>query len=418
MFSALEAGVDTFPRFAMLPFGSFFEELDFDDEPPARERRGPRFGRRDAAEEDTHHGGGGGGGGTGDFYDDPPRRARIEFRRIAVLAAALVVLLIFGYWYVQRCQRSQEVDGYRSYVTSVNTLTKRTNAIADTLRAALLKPTQTKEGLVAAFEAAATAQRRVVADAANLSGPDQLGLLQAQLLEAEQLRLNGVAGMAQSLPASFAAFDAKALTIAPDRVARVSQLLHRVLAGDVVFSDAFAEPARRVLDARGVTGVAIAPSQFVTPPILPYVLPDRLADRLSAIMAGALPTKPGSGTGGKRRGTGITSVTIDGATMVAGQVNEVTAGAAGTNKVVVKVNNGGAYQETQVGVQVFLDGKAQGTGQSVLVFDPGTTQTLTFPFTPLYGSNQTIKVTVDPVPGETNSANNVATYTVSFKIGG
>jgi hypothetical protein len=403
----------------MLPFGSFFEELDFDDEPPARERRGPRFGRREPSEDDTRGGGGGGGGGgTGDFYDDPPRRGRIEFRRIAVVVAALVVLGIFGYWYVQRCQRSQEVDAYRGYVASVNQQTTRANAIASALRAALLKPTQTKEGLVAAFAAAAAGEQRVVTAVSALSGPDQLGVLQAQLLEAQQLRLNGLQGMAQNLPAAFAAFDTKALTIAPDRVARVSQLLHRVLAGDVVFSDAFAEPARRVLDARGITGSPIAPSQFVTAPILPYALPDRLADRLSAIMAGALPTKSGSGSGTKRRGTGITAVIVDGVTMVAGQVNEVTGRTAGSDVIVVKVNNGGAYQETQVGVHVLMDSQPQGKAQSILVFDPGKTETLTFPIKPLYAQNQTIKVTVDPVPGETSTLNNVATYTVSFKLGG
>src|SRR5262249_18538709 len=78
-------------RFAMLPFGSFFEELDFGEEPPPpQQKRGPRIPGR-------------GGGGGGDDYDDPeddgPRRGGLgggglEVRRLALVAVAIVVVLV------------------------------------------------------------------------------------------------------------------------------------------------------------------------------------------------------------------------------------------------------------------------------------------------------------------------------------
>ena len=78
-------------------------------------------------------GGGGGGGrddeGPDDFDgDDGPRGGGIggggiEMRRLVLVGVAIVILLIAGYWYVQRCQRNEEVDAYKSYVNSANAVT-------------------------------------------------------------------------------------------------------------------------------------------------------------------------------------------------------------------------------------------------------------------------------------------------------
>src|SRR5258705_13568966 len=120
----------------MLPFSSFFEELDFGEEPPPRERRGPRMpGRRD--DEGPHDPDDG----------DRPRRGGIggggpEIRRLALVAVAVVVILIVGYWYVQRCQRSEEVSSYKSYVRSANAVTAQANRVAKKLETTLLKQGQ------------------------------------------------------------------------------------------------------------------------------------------------------------------------------------------------------------------------------------------------------------------------------------
>src|SRR6476660_1074198 len=98
----------------MLPLLSFFEEFDFDDEPPRRERRLPRLrlGSRDEEELDEHdeppRGGGGGGGGGGSRRSFRPSGG-VQWQRIGLLVLALVVLALVGYWQLTSCQRSREV---------------------------------------------------------------------------------------------------------------------------------------------------------------------------------------------------------------------------------------------------------------------------------------------------------------------
>jgi hypothetical protein len=404
----------------MLPFGSFFEELDFDDEPPARERRGPRFGRKDDGGDRPPTGGGGGGGG---FFDDeneePPGRARPQWSRIAILVGAVVVLALAGYWYVQRCQRSQEVDSYKSYVRDANALTVRGNKAAEKLQAALLKQSQTPTGLTAAFAATAKEQEAVAAGAAKLHGPGGFARLQPAYLEAQQLRANGFTQMAKSLGAAFAAYDKKTQSIPVDKVANVSLLYHRVLAGDVVYADAFLAPGTKVLENKDITKVSIEPSAYVTQPLLAFTLPDRLAERLATIYSNNLPGGSGGDTPGKVHGTRIEAVSIKGKALDPNAPTTVTLQDTGENTIDVTAKNGGDFQETSVSVTVVVDGK-QLDPQSIQVFDPQTTQTLRFPFSPIFerGVQHVIKVVIAAVPGEKNTTNNFAKYTVLFTLGG
>jgi hypothetical protein len=378
--------------------------------------------------------------GPDDPDDDGPRRGGIggggvELRRLALVAIAIVVLLIGGYWYVQRCQRSAEVDSYKSYVRSANAVSAQANRVATKLEATLLKQGQTSAQLETDMTEIAKNQQAVVTAAKGLSAPGAMKELQARFLEAQQLRLNGLTGVSKALPAAFAGANGN---VPAEKAAAVALLFARVLAGDIVYSDSFKGPAVKLLDDRNVSGVALNDSQFVSSNLLSFTDPTKMAARLTSIAGGgggsvtpspecvADPTAPActptdttKTTGTGLHGTSIETVTISGTTLNANDVTEVTTDPNNQNSIVVAVKNGGDFQETQVEVQAFVDSTQVGDTGTIPVFDAGTTANVTFKFEPLFNkAKQSVKIVVKPVAGEENTANNSRTYSVIFKFPG
>jgi hypothetical protein len=422
----------------MLPFSSFFEELDFGEEPPPKERRGPRMPGR---------GGGGGGGRDDDGPDDPddddaPRRGGIggggiEMRRLVLVGVAILILLIGGYWYVQRCQRSEEVDSYKSYVRSANAVTAQANRVGKTLEDSFLKQGQTAAQFQTDMTEIAKNQTAVVKSAGGLNPPGTMKELQARFLEAQQLRLNGLSGVSKALPAAFKGANGN---VAVDKAGVIALLFARVLSGDIVYSDSFKGPAVKLLDDQNVSGVALDDSQFVGPNLLSFADPKSMAARLTSIAGGsggtseqpsaacvADPTAAGctpantdtTAQGSGLHGTSIETVTISGTTLNADDVTEVETDPDNQNSIVVGIKNGGDFQETQVEVQAFVDSEQVGDTGTIAVFDAGTTANVTFKFEPLFNkAKQSVKIVVKPVAGEENTANNSRTYQVIFKFPG
>ncbi len=414
----------------MLPFGSFFEELDFGEEPPPPQRRGPRIPGR---------GGGGGGGGDepDDFDDDRPGggggrgiggTGGLEVRRLALVAVAIVVVLVGGYWYVQRCQRSEEVSSYKSYVRDTNAVTAQANRVAQKLQTTVLKQGQTPQGLQADLNEIAKNQQAVVNAAGNVGAPGSMKELQRRYVEAQQLRLNGLTGVSKALPD---VFKGTGDTIDSQQAAAISLLFARILAGDIVYSDSFKGPAVKLLGDKDISGVAIDESQFVPATLLGFADPTRMAARLQTIKGGTVPEVPaacqqnpnGPGCPDQSKqqtgihGTSIEAVTINGTTLNRADVTDVPTDPNNQNQIVVSVKNGGDFQETQVEVTAFIDSDPVGDKAIIPVFDAGTTASVTFKFDPLFNkTKQSVKIVVKPVQGEENTANNSATYQVIFKL--
>ena len=274
-------------------------------------------------------------------------------------------------------------------------------------------------------------QQAVVTAAGDLDPPGSMNELQARFLEAQQLRLNGLAGMAKALPAAFK--DAKG-NVSVEKAGVIALLFARVLAGDIVYSDSFKGPTVKLLDDKDISGVALDDSQYVGPNLLGFVDPKSMAQRLTAIAGGTPPDNstlppicatdptaegctPPNPTG--LHGTSIETVTISGTTLNADDVTEVTTDPNNQNTITVAVKNGGDFQETQVDVQAFIDSEQVGDTGTIAVFDAGTTANVTFKFEPLFNkAKQSVKIVVKPVAGEENTANNSRTYQVIFKFPG
>ncbi len=404
----------------MLPFGSFFEELDFGEEPPPRERRGSRAAGRDEDDYDDYEDPPGGGGG---------RRGGFQLRRVVLLALAVVVLAVAGYWYVQRCQRAEEVDAYRSYVEGANTTTTAANRVGKALSEAILRAGQKPDALIADLAEQAKQQKAVVTAVQALDPPGPLAEMQGRLLEAQQLRLNGISGMATALPDAFGSGG----TVAADKAAQIAQLYARIVAGDVVYTDSFKLPSERILEAKNVSDASFDTSVFIDANLLRFVSPESMGARLASIGGGgpqppATPSpdcdpndpadpdcvapEPTPGL----HGTSIEGVSINGTALDANAVVNVPFGPEGNNVITVILKNGGDFQETQVSVQALIDGEPTGAKSVIAVLDAGATAEVTIPCEPILNRKLTVKINVDAVPGETNQDNNTRSYSVLFKL--
>jgi len=420
----------------MLPLLSFFEEFDFDDEPPKRERRLPRLrlGSRVEEEElDEHdeppHGGGGGGGGGGSDgggRGGRPRRSvggGVQWQRIGLLVLAIVVLALVGYWRLTSCQRDREVKSYKSYVVAVNDISRQVDANGKELTAALLKQGQTPTGLETSLLRIAQSQTALVAKTQAVKVPGGMSPVQPFLLEAQKLRANGLTGMAKAVKDAFASVDKKSQspTVPADKVAAVSLLFARVLAGDIVFSDSYQGNAQAVLAKHDIHGASINSSQLVdVKNTLQFIDPASLGDLMNGI-ANATSVNNNQQNSGGPHGTGI-----DGAAILPANTQldpttttSVTAATGGSpNQFTVTVKNTGCCVETSIKVTALLDGKVLGT-QTIPLLQANSTATVKFNFTPLFGVDvHQLQADVDKVPGESNTQNNKAVYKVRFKLGG
>jgi hypothetical protein len=269
----------------MLPFGSFFEELDFGEEPPPPpQKRGPRIPGR-------------GGGSGGDDFDDPdedrPRGGGlgggVEVRRLAIVALAIVLVLVGGYWYVQRCQRNEEVSSYKSYVRNANAVSAQANRVAQKLEASVLKQGQTPAQLQADLNEIAKNQQAVVNAAER---PERAGLDEgaaAPLRRGAAAAAERLSGVAKALPGTFqGAKD----SVDSQKAAALALIFSRVLAGDIVYSDSFKGPAVKLLDDKNISGVAIDDSQFVGSNLLSFSDPKSMSARLNSILGTSGSTTP------------------------------------------------------------------------------------------------------------------------------
>jgi hypothetical protein len=226
-------------------------------------------------------------------------------------------------------------------------------------------------------------------------------------LEALQLRVSGVQGLADTFAANPASKTTGEATV-------LSEQADRLLASDVVWDDLFKDPALAELKKEGITGIAPPDSNFVANR-------DLTTERSMALLLTRLRGTTAGGTPSGVHGTNI----VDVKTLPGGQTLSPTA----TNTVVattglafvVSIQDSGDSQEVGIKVTVTIQ-KSQGAivrTKKLDLINPGQTKSVTIgdlgqvPF----AQKTTVNVDVSTVPGEKDPSNNKASYPVIFSLG-
>ncbi len=372
----------------------------FDEEPATTEAQAPsrvRLPRR-------------GGRGPGGFRGAAPHGLTPLLRLLAVIAIVIAILVFFGL-VIQSCASTSKHDEYAHYMDKVAVIAHSSAADGSSVADALTTPGVKVADLRTKLAGIAELERQNVNAAEGLHPPGPLRTANQFMVEALQLRVSGVQGLADS----FQLTSAKKVT---GSAATLSDQAARLLAGDVVWDDSFLAPAAQVMKSKGVNGVVVPESHFVTNH-------DLISEKsMSLVLQRLSGTTTGTPTG--VHGTNIVSVkAVPGGPTLSTSTDLNTVTASPDLGFDVVVHDGGESQE--VGIKVTLTIQrvpATGTAivktQTIDVINPG--QDVTVHFTKvdvgkLLAEKAKLTVDVAPVAGELKRSNNSASFPVIFSLG-
>ena len=338
----------------------------------------------------------------------------IPMLRLAGLIAFLIlaaVLLVVG---IRSCASSSKHDKYDAYLQDVRSIAQRSDQIGKLLNQSL-SATGIKEGdLESKISGLAVQQQQVVAQATHLNPPGPLRVEHAHLIEVLELRASGLSRLADAFRLTATAKDANT---SGRLIANQARLL---AASDVNWDFYFREPTRLELAHQGITDIGGVPDSNI------FSNPDLASTQAMADVWRRVHGAATGGTPGGKHGSALVSVTAlpDGKRLKPGAPasdNEITASTDLAFQVAVL--NSGNFQETNVGVTLTIQKSPKSIVKRMRidVINTGQTKTVTFTnidINGLFGLPTTVKVDVQPVPGETTVSNNTAEYKVIFSLGG
>jgi hypothetical protein len=375
-------------------------EFDFFDEPETEQatQRRPALRPRQSGRP---------GGG-------PPRRPTFRgpqgvtplLRLILLIALAIFVVIVLVFW-VQSCRSDSRTNSYRDYMADMKTVGDASTAIGNDLNDQLLTPGVDQQDLIKAIEGLAQRQRQVANNADGIDPPGPLRGEHDAAIEALQFRFSGLNGLA-------AAFVELANTQDATRAGGVlAAQAERFVASDVIWDDLFAEPSKTELETQGISGVAVPNSDFlITPDLSSTRSMTALWRRLQGASEGGTPTG--------LHGTGIVSVTVLPANEQLSVSNETVVEATSDLAFRVAILNSGDSQEVGIKITLTIQKSPEPITQTktIQLINAGETKTVEF-FDlgqPPFGPTTPVKVTVEPVPGESNTSNNSYQYPVVFSL--
>lgn len=375
---------------------SFFD----DDEPPTRQARprrpaGPRSGGAASA---TRTRPAGGGGAAGD-----PQQLMVRRAAALGIGALLLILLVLGF---RGCLNSRTDNALKDYNRSVGAIVADSN---DQVSARLFELLAGGQNSTVTDLEQNVNQVRVTADedlkrARALDVPGDMKDAHFHLLEVLTFRADGVKQIAEDLPSLEG-------DQAEDAANRIAGQMSAFLASDVIFATRVAPFITETLIDQDIAGQTTPASQFL--PDVQWLDPAFVRKQLTGKGAGKTSGTPAPGT----HGHGLLGVAVGTTNLAPDTTNRVPGGANPTFNV--KFANQGENDEFDVVVKVSVSG---GSGDPVEVQeDVDQTATgaeeIVVPV-PLGEAppEGPVRVTVEivPVPGEVNTDNNKATYTVIF----
>jgi hypothetical protein len=364
-------------------------EFDFFDEPETREateaerprRRGPRPPVR------------------------PPAGLTPLLRLIGLISFAILIVVLLVFW-VNSCREDARKDAYRDYVADVTVLARDSQGLGRNLNTLLTSRGQTQREIVQELEGLAQTQEQQTSQAEDLDPPGPLRPQQRELIEAFQLRVSGLRGMA-------GAFRQTAASQNADRAGRLlADQTRRLTASDIVWDDLFKDPAADELERQDIRGVAVPDSNFVRNPDI----------ATTSSMAAIWQRIRGASTGGGSctpRGTGIVRTV---ALPARQELSRSSLNTVNTENLAfaVTIENSGCAQEVRVPVTLTIQKSPTPIveRQTIDIIDPDEQKTLNFRIedTPPFTERTSVSVEVDPVPGERTTNNNTYEYPVIFSL--
>ncbi len=323
---------------------------------------------------------------------------------LILFAIALVVLLVV---WTEGCAGKSTEDQIADYYSSIGAVGTDSAKIGTDLATILTTPGLAQDELETKLGGLVQQQQLDVQRATDIDPPGSLAPPNERAIEALQMRVSGLEGMLATFKSTKNSDDAAA---AGDLLAAQGR---RFEASDVVWQDLFQEAANTAAADEGVTTLKAPPSVFVENVEL------YSASSMSAIWQRI----HGASTGGTPSGVHGSQLAFTNVLPAGTQLStqtETTIEVSTDLGFEVGVLNSGENQEVQVQVTLTIPADPNPIVKKATIdlIDPGETKSVKFsdfPDVP-FGEDTSVQVSVKPVPGETNTANNSAEYPVVFSL--
>jgi hypothetical protein len=347
-----------------------------------------------------------GGRGTGPRRPAGPVHGVAPLLRLLALIAIIVAALVFFGLLLQSCASTSKHDEYKHYMDSVGTIARSSADNGASVSGALTTPGVKPSDLQGKLAGIAEQERQNVTAAQHLAAPGPLRDVNQHIIEALQLRVSGVQGLADT-------FGATANSKATGDAAVLSEQADRLLASDVIWDDLFLVPTAHALTRLRVSGVVPPASRFVANR-------DLITERSMALVLQRLRGASTGGTPTGIHGTNIVSVKVLPGGQTLSQTSENTITATTDLAFVVTIDDSGDSQEVGIKVTLTIQ-KPQGAivrTQTIDLINPGQQKSVTFSNLGQVPFAQKTQVNVDvaPVPGEHNTDNNKASFPAIFSL--
>ncbi len=340
--------------------------------------------------------------------------------RRAVAIGVGLLLFIFLIVVINACQDSRRKNALRNYNREVSQIVAQSDndvgaPFFETLSQGASQSPEDLQTQVSSLRATADTSLK---QAKDLSAPGDLGDAQQSLLIALELRrdalqydseriatalgnegdvadqaINGITGQMQALLASDVLIRTRVTTQIRDQLKK---------------NDVVADPATTSGFLKGAQGFSWLQPAFVA---------GKLGTRLSGGGSGSTGStgKPAPGL----HGNGLVSTKVNGVTLTPGETGSNKVPLSGDSSFIVEFANQGENTETDVKVNVTLQG---GSGKDITgsktvdVIADGETAEVTIPLSRKPTADvYTVNVEVQAVPGEKKTDNNKSTYNVLFE---
>jgi len=339
----------------------------------------------------------------------PPAAGVTPLLRLAgLIGFAILIIVLLVFWF-DSCQGASKKSRYRGYMDKVALIAKNSEQVGRELNDALTTPGIKLTELDAKLTGLAQQEEQDVAAAEKLEAPGPLRPAQRDMIEALQFRVSGLRGLADAFRQ--AAKDQKDTTGGALKLAGQAE---RLVAADVIWDDLFKDPSIAVMRREGVTGVKVEDSNFV--PNSDFASP-RFWEAILQRLFGT----PDDGQTGGLHGSALVLTKALPSGQELSQSDENTVTATTDLGFAVTVEDTGESQEVQLKVTLTIQQSPSPIVQTKTIdlINAGEQKTVVFHNLGLvqYATRTTVKVDVQPVPGEQNTSNNSAEYPVIFSLG-
>lgn len=315
-------------------------------------------------------------------------------RRLLALGGGLVllILIVLGVKGCLDARANRELGDYARNVTSIVEETQHTSASFFKL---LEDPgSASVTDFVDQVEADRSAVDSQASRIDDLGAPGDMSRAQTNLELAYQLRANAMDEIAGKMSTALGEAGAE------KAMGAIAKQMQKLLASDVVYEQVVRPEVDGVLADNGISDSDLPESSFL--PDEKWLDEGEVSDALSAVSGGGVTDASGV------HGTELSSVLVNESELIEGAPTTI-AGEEGV-EVEVSVTNQGESTESGVTVAVTYEGNTV-TGE-IDEIPVGETGTAVIPLTPAPSGEVTLEVEVEPVPGESLTENNEASYTL------